>query len=90
MGLSKKTADFYHQNFMDLTVKIPWRYFRYVLRKYFDFEMFPGGRTSGSKRIFRNGEIRFSAHEPHGGDDIVDKVSRENANRALEMLEVEE
>ena len=59
----------------------------YVLKNYYGFEMYPGGRTSGAQRVFVNGEIRFTAHEPHGGDDHVDKVSRQNAIRAVEMLE---
>lgn len=88
MGISKKTAECYYHNFKELSVKIPWRYYKHILRKYYGFEMYPAGRTSGSKRAFINGEIRFTAHEPHRGDDIVDKVSRKNAIRAIVMIEV--
>ncbi len=90
MGISKRTASNFHENFRYLTVKIPWRYYKYVLKNYYGFEMYPTGRTAGSKRAFSNGEIRFIAHEPHSGDDIVDKVSRKNAIRAIEMLEASE
>ena len=90
MGISKKTAQNFYEHFRDLKVKIPWRYYKYILRNYYGFEMYPAGRTSGSKRAFNNGEIRFTAHEPHGGDDIVDKVSRINAIRAIEMLKASE
>lgn len=87
MGLSKKKAEYYREQFNNLSVKIPWRYFVYVLRKHYGFQIYSRGRTSGAQRAFFNGEIRFSAHEPHGGDDYVDKVSRQNAVRAIEMLE---
>lgn len=91
MGISRSQADYYYEHFKELSVKIPWRYFRYVLLRYYGFEIYPAGRTSGSKRAFINGDIRFTVDEPHGrGDDYVDKVSRKNAIRAVEMLEASE
>jgi hypothetical protein len=88
MGISKKTAHRYSENIKNLNVKIPWRYFIYVLRRFYGFEIFPSGRTSGSQVALENGDIVFTAHKPHGsGDDIVDRTSRKNAIRALEMLE---
>ena len=89
MGISRKTADYYRENLRDFSVKIPWRYFKYLLRRAYGFEMFPAGKTSGSKRLFHNGDVKFTAKEPHGkGDDYVDKTSRLNAIKAIERIEL--
>ena len=87
MGISKKRAQYYYEQFENLSLRITWKYFVYVLKKHYGFEMHSSGKTSGAQRAFIKGEIRFTAHEPHGGDDHVDIVSRKNAIRAIEMLE---
>jgi hypothetical protein len=87
MGISKRTAKRYYENFKNLNTKIPWRYYIYVLKKFYGFEIYPSGKTSGAQVALGNGEIRFTAHKPHGGDVIVDKTSRENAIYAIERLE---
>lgn len=86
MGISKKTAKYYFENFQSLQVKIPWRFYVYVLKSYYGFEMHSAGRTSGSKMAFVNGEIRFCAKKPHDREPIVDRTSRENAIAAIERL----
>lgn len=87
MGISKKTAENYYKNFQSLTVKIPWKFYVYVLKHYYNFEISSAGRTSGSKRLFNNGEVRFTAKEPHDREPIVDRTSRENAIAAIKRLE---
>jgi hypothetical protein len=86
MGISKKTVEFYCENIEKLSIKIPWRYFIHIMKKCFGFEVFSAGKTSGSKRLFINGDIRFNADEPHGRESIVDRTSRINAIRAIQML----
>lgn len=88
MGLSRKKAVYYNENIKNLSVKIPWRYFRFLLIKHRGFDMVPAGKTSGAKRAFVQGEVRFTVDEPHRGkDENVDKTGRNNAIRAIEMLE---
>lgn len=88
MGISRRKAKYYYENIKKLSVRIPWNYFCYVLKRYYDFEMIGSGKTSGSKRVFINGEIRFTVDEPHAqGDKFVHKVDRKNAIRAIEKLE---
>lgn len=88
MGISKKRLEYYSNNIEDLRIKIPWRYFAPVMKKSYGFEVFSGGRTSGSTRFFVNGNVRFNADEPHGREATVDKASRMNAIRAIQMLKV--
>jgi hypothetical protein len=86
VGISKKQAIYFRDHFKELSVKIPWRYYKYVFTKYYHFEMY--GDTGSAARLFINGDIRFNAHEPHGSEqEFVYKTCRKNAIRAIEMLE---
>lgn len=86
--MSKKSKILYYkENFYDLSVKIPWKYYVAVLKE-LGFEM---GNKRGSARFFVKSGVRFTADEPHGkGDPFVYKCDREKAIAALERLKGEE
>jgi hypothetical protein len=88
MGISKKRLECYSNNIENLHIKIPWRYFVPVMKKSYGFEVFSGGRTSGATRLFVNGNVRFNADEPHSREATVDRASRMNAIRSIQMLKV--
>lgn len=80
----KKKREFYRKNFANLSIKIPWPYFKDILIKDFGFEM---ESKRGSIRVFVKGDIRFTVHEPHGkGDPVVSKWDRKKAIQALDAL----
>ena len=80
----KKKREFYRKNFADLSIKIPWKYFKDILIKNFGFEM---ESKRGSVRVFVREDQRFTVHKPHGkGDPFVSKWARK---RALGLLDKE-
>lgn len=86
--MSKKKRRYYHENFKNLSVKIPWDDWIYILQNCYGFEMI---KRSGSERLFIKDKIRFTAHEPHGkGDDFVHKADRKRAIREIEKLEIKD
>lgn len=86
MPCRKKKALFYFEEFENLSIKIPWDCFVYIMTKILNFEMINKG---GSRRLFVNGEIRFTADEPHGkGDDYIYKDDRKRAIRAKQILDL--
>ena len=86
MACRKKEAQRYFENIENFSIKIPWDCFVYILINFLGFEM---ERKRGSTRLFINGEIRFTADEPHGkGDDFIYRDDRRRAIRAIQRLEV--
>ncbi len=82
----KKKREFYRKNFTNLSIKIPWRYFKDILIKDFGFEM---QSKRGSIRVFIREDQRFTVHEPHGkGDPFVSKQARKRAIEVLDALDL--
>lgn len=82
----KKKRIYYYEHFKELSVRIPWKEWIYILKNYYGFEMIA---KRGSTRLFVKGEVRFTADEPHGrGDDFVSKADRKRAIREIEKLEI--
>jgi len=80
----KKKREFYRKNFADLSIKIPWKYFKDILIKNFGFEM---ESKRGSVRVFVRENQRFTVHKPHGkGDPFVSKWARKRAIEVLDAL----
>ncbi|HEC68501.1 MAG TPA: hypothetical protein ENI35_06840 [Candidatus Desulfofervidus auxilii] len=80
----KKKREFYRKNFADLSIKIPWKYFKDILIKNFGFEM---ESKRGSVRVFVREDQRFTVHKPHGkGDSFVSKWARKRAIEVLDAL----
>ncbi len=80
----KKKREFYRKNFADLSIKIPWKYFKDILIKNFGFEM---ESKRGSVRVFVREDQRFTVHKPHGkGDPFVSKWARKRAIEVLDAL----
>ena len=85
MGISKRKTQFYHASFRDYSAKIPWKYFIYILKNIYGFEI---SKKSGSLRALIKNEVRFIVHEPHKGkDDYVRKSDRKKAIRAIDIIE---
>jgi hypothetical protein len=76
----KINLDYYIENFSDYSVKIPWNIFVKILTKHYGCKM---KNKSGSARLFICGEIRVTAHEPHGREKYVSKKDRERAIKYL-------
>lgn len=76
----KKDIKFYTDHFKDFSVKLPWKFFVDILTKHYGCEII---KKSGSARLFVMGEIRFTAHEPHGREKFVSKDDRKRAIRYL-------
>ncbi len=86
MSCRKKEARYFLENFEDFSIKIPWDCFVYILTNFLDFEVI---NKSGSKRLFVNGIIRFSADETHNkGDSYVFKYDRIRAIGELKKMGV--
>ncbi|MCJ7579195.1 MAG: hypothetical protein MUP98_01515 [Candidatus Aminicenantes bacterium] len=84
MSCKKKQAESYFSEFTNFSVKIPWDCFVYILTNFLQFEMI---NKRGSKRLFINGEIRFTADEPHGrGDDYIYKEDRRRALNEISKI----
>jgi hypothetical protein len=81
----KKNIDFYVANFSNFSERLPWSFFVKVLTKYYGFEMKNAPR--GSARLFIKGNIRFSAHEPHGREKYVSKPDRKRAIFFIDLIE---
>jgi len=80
----KKKREFYRKNFADLSIKIPWKYFKDILIKNFGFEM---ESKRGSVRVFVREDQRFTVHKPHWkGDPFVSKWARKRAIEVLDAL----
>ncbi len=80
----KKKREFYRKNFADLSIKIPWKYFKDILIKNFGFEM---ESKRGSVRVFVRKDQSFAVHKPHGkGDPFVSKWARKRAIEVLDAL----
>jgi len=80
----KKKREFYRKNFADLSIKIPWKYFKDILIKNFGFEM---ESKRGSVRVFVREDQSFAVHKPHGkGDPFVSKWARKRAIEVLDAL----
>ena len=80
----KKKREFYRKNFADLSIKIPWKYFKDILIKNFGFEM---ESKRGSVRVFVREDQRFTVHKPHGkGNPFVSKWARKRAIEVLDAL----
>ena len=84
--MPKKNKGYYKDKFSDFSEWLPWKYFVSVLLDY-GFEMV---NKPGSVRLFVKGEIRFTAHEPHGREPFVSKWDRKRACDALERMKGEE
>ena len=65
MPKTKNDLDYFVNNFDNLSEKILWKDFVKVLTKHYGFER-ENAAGGGSSRLFILGDIRFSAHEPHG------------------------
>jgi len=86
MPCRKKEAQYYLENFEKFSIKIPWDCFKYILINFLGFEMF---KKSGSVRLFMKGEIKFTAHKPHGkGDDYISKYDRQRAICEIKKLDL--
>lgn len=86
MPCKRKEAQHYLDNFENFSVKIPWDCFKYILTKFFGFEMIS---KRGSKRLFVSGEIRFTADKPHGrGDNYISKYDRQRAISEIKKLDL--
>jgi len=84
--MPKKNKEYYKEKFPDFSERLPWKFFVAVLLDY-GFEMV---NKPGSVRLFVKGEIRFTAHEPHGRESFVSKWDRKRASDALERMKGEE
>ncbi len=84
--MPKKNREYWKDNFSNFSERLPWDSFVAVLLDY-GFEMV---NKPGSARLFVKGEIRFTAHEPHGRESFVSKWDRQRACGALERMKGEE
>lgn len=80
----KKDIAFYKENLTNWQVNIPWKNFVDVLES----EEFEKENQSGSQRAFVKGEIRFTAHEPHGKQEYVGREDRKKAFKWIEASQV--
>jgi len=81
---SNAKKEFFINNFSNLSIPIPWKYYVYILINKYGFEM---ENKKGSCRAFIRENERFIADEPHGkGDKVVSKEDRKKAIRALIRL----
>lgn len=81
---SNVKKEFFTNNFKNLSIPIPWKYYIFILTKRYGFEM---ENKKGSCRAFIRENERFIADEPHGkGDKVVSKEDRKKAIRALIRL----
>ena len=83
--MSKKDYLHYKANFDDFSVLIPWKDFVKIMNKEYGFEMI---NKRGSVRAFVNGEIIFTAHEPHKREPYLSKTCRTNAIAAIKKIEI--
>jgi hypothetical protein len=79
----KKDLKYYVDNFDNYSERLPWKKFIDVLTKHYGFEMENG---DGSARLFILGQIRFSAHEPHGREKFVSKYDRKKAIKFVNSI----
>jgi hypothetical protein len=80
----KKDLKFYVENFANYSELLPWKFFVKVLTNHYGFEYV---NHKGSVRLFIKGNIRFTAHEPHGREKIVSKIDRMKAIRFINSIE---
>ena len=76
----KKKIKYYIQNFKNYSIKIPWKDFVKIMTSHYGCEVV---KKSGSARLFIRGNIRITAHEPHGREDFVSKLDRQRAIKYL-------
>jgi hypothetical protein len=76
----KRDIGFYIENIRNFSIKIPWDVFVKILTSCYGCEM---ESNPGSARVFVKGEIRFTAHAPHGREKFVSKPDRERAIKYL-------
>jgi hypothetical protein len=76
----KINLEYYIKHFKDYSVKIPWKIFEKILKNHYGCKM---NKKRGSARLFICGEIRITAHEPHGREKYVSKKDRERAIKYL-------
>ncbi len=55
----------YLESFNDFSIRLPWKEFVKILVNHYGCKMV---NKPGSARLFIKGMIRFTAHEPHGGN----------------------
>jgi hypothetical protein len=80
----KKQIEYIISRFDDLTIKINWDDFDYILVNQFGFKK---KNKRGSSRLYTKEGQKFIADEPHNrGDAIVSKDDRRKAIRALKAL----
>ena len=79
--MSKKNKiEYYIQNFKKYNIKIPWKIFVKIMTSHYGCDMV---KKKGSARLFIRGNIRITAHEPHGRDDNVSKLDRQRVIKYL-------
>lgn len=69
----KKQIDYYIENFKNYSIRMPWDIFVKIMISHYGCEM---ESKRGSARVFIKGEIRVTAHEPHGREKFVPKKDR--------------
>ena len=83
---SKKKID-YIENLCNFSFRLPWKEFVKILTKHYGCEIV---KKRGSAILFIKGEIRFTAHEPHGREKFVSKLDRKRAcDQLMEFIILE-
>lgn len=72
--------EYYLEHFNDYSVKLPWKIFEKILINHYGCKI---KKKSGSARLFICGDIRVTAHEPHGRDKNVSKQDRQRVIKHL-------
>ena len=74
--MTKRKERHYIENFCEFSVELPWKEFVKILINHYGCEM---KSKRGAARLFIKGEIRFTAHEPHGREKNASIMDRKRA-----------